>query len=361
MAGIFQTQGVWCCGADFLPNGTLVAGGAFDAILNAPVVSAAWARFSGKGIQFPTNSYAGRSFNVNLAAHVGGFAFLLPSLPVGSALGSIATWMDTTAGLPQATLGVNAQGQLQFYQSGGLGIAGLASPIGPASATGVIVPGAYNFIEFKITINNVTGLLECRVNGTVVITFTGNTKVTANSYVNQIRIGSLTTTLPQMDDLYLLDTTAPSPLDTYLGNGRIQTDGPNAGSATGGLNAWAFTTPQGSDFANAANIPANPAQYDSDAVLNDRMSFRFPAITAAKVLFLNSWISAEQDAAGTRGITPIYRSNAVDQVGGAIALSNGTFVHSNQASVLDPNTAATWAAGTVVAAGSCEIGVKTTS
>lgn len=361
MAGIFRTQGVWSCGADFLPTGNLVAGGAFDAILNAPQVSASWARFSGKGIQFPSNSYAGRSFGVNLATHIGGFAYDMPALPIGATLGSIATWMDTTAGSPQATLGVNTQGQLQFYQSGGLGIGGLATPVGPASATGVIIPGAYNFIEFTVTINNVTGVLECRVNGTVVITFTGNTKVTANSYVNQLRIGSLSTVLPQMDDLYLLDTTAPAPLNTYLGNGRIQTDGPNADSATGGLNQWAFTTPQGSDFANAANIPANVAQYDSDSTLNDRMSFRFPVITANKVFFLNSWISSEQDAAGTRQITPIYRSNAVDQVGDPIALSNGVYVYSNQASVTDPNTSATWAAGSVAAAVACEIGVQTTT
>lgn len=359
MAGIFHNQGVWSCGADFLPTSALIAGGAFDDVLGAPAVAATWARFAGKGIQFPSNTYAGRGFNTNLAAHIGGFAYLLPALPVGAALGVIATWMDTAA--VQISLAVDLNGSLRFYQSGGLGVAGVSSPIGSASAPGVVVPGAYNFYEFKITINTVTGLLELRVNQAVVITFTGNTRTTANSWVNKLRVGSLSTALPQMDDLYLLDTTAPTPLNDYLGNGRVQTDGPNADSSTVGLNNWAFTTPAGSDFANAANIPANVAQYDSSAVLNDRMSFRFPGLSALKVFFMNTWISAEQDAAGTRAITPKYRSNNVDQVGDSISLSNGAYVYSSQPSALDPNTGLPWAVGTSTDAANCEIGVQVTT
>ena len=91
------------------------------------------------------------------------------------------------------------------------------------------------------------------------------------------------------------------------------------------------------------------------------MSLRFPNLSGDRVLFLNAWISAEQDAAGSRAITPIFRSNNVDQLGTAVSLSNGTFVYSNQASVTDPNTAALWANGTVTAAQNCEIGVETTT
>lgn len=363
MPGIFRNQGVWGTGCDFLPTAALVAGGVFDAVLNAPNVSAAYARFAGKGIQFPTNSYAGRSFGVNLASHIGGFAYMLPSLPTGSIIAVIATWMDTVAGLPQVSLGANAQGALQFYQTGGLGIATvLTNPIGPASATGLIVAGAYNMYEFKLTIDPVTGFLQLRINGAVVITFSGNTRTTANSYINQLRVGSLAANvLPQMDDLYLLDTTAPVPLNDYLGNGRFQTDGPTQGSATSGLNQWAFTTPAGSDFANAANIPANPAQFNSNATVGDRMSFRFPALTVQKAMFLNAWISALQDAAGTRQITPQYRSNNIDQAGDPISLSNGSYVYSNQASIIDPNTGLLWASEAASVAGACEIGVQTTT
>lgn len=360
MAGIFRSQGVWSCGFDFLPNGNLTAGGVFDAVVNSCNVNATFARFAGKGINCNNFSTFQRAFNTNLASWYFGFAFLATNLPASGPNG-ILQFNDS--GSIQCGLGYTNTGQFQFYKVNALSNAAVpSSPLGSPSAMGVLVPNVYNFLELLVTIDNSVGVLQLRVNGTQVINFSGNTRTTANNSANQLLFGASSGgSVHYFDDIYILDKTAASPLDTFLGNGRIQTDGPNADSTTGGLNAWAFTTPQGSDFANAANIPANVAQYDSSSVLNDRMSLRFPAITANKVYFLNSWISSEQDAAGTRQITPIYRSNAVDQVGDAIALSNGVYTYTNQASVIDPNTSAGWSAGGTVAAGACEIGVQTTT
>lgn len=366
MAGIFQTQGVWSCGFDFLPNGSQVASGVFDQANGTNNVNASFARFAGKGIQFNGNNlYLGRSLNTNLVSGIVGFGFLATVLP-GASPNAICTWYDVTAAGQQVTLAYNTSGQLGFYSAGGFPVnAGPSSLRGSLSSPGVIVPGAYNFIECLVTIDPATGVLQCRVNGTAVISFTGNTRTTANSFFNRFYIGSVGNSggggTLYIDDLYMLDLTQASPLDTFLGNGRLQTDGPIGDSATGGLNAFVHTTPQGTDFGNCANIPANSAQYNSDATPGDRMSFVYPSLVTSKVFFLNSWMSAEQDAAGPRTLAPIFRSNNVDQVGTAVALSGGTYVYSNQASVTDPNTSALWAAGTVGAAGSCEIGVQVAS
>lgn len=359
--GVFY-NGVWSCGMDFLPSSAIVAGGVFDAVHNAPTVGAASARFTGKGcLAAGTNAWMVRSLNVNIPTCIPGFAFQTTSLPTGSGLSSLITLADTVGNAAQCSLAYDVQGKLGLYQTG-VGFGTPATLIGSQSAAGVIIPGAYNYIEMPTTIDPVSGSIVVYLNGnhvTPVISFSGNTRVTANSWVNQVIWGvqSLQSFTHNFDDLYLLDGTGAAPYNAALGAGRIQTDGPNADSASGGLNAWAFTTPQGSDFANAANIPANPAQYNSDAVVNDRMSFRFPALSTTKVFFLNSWYSAEEDDAGVRTLAPIYRNGGVDQVGPLPVSLTGAYVYYNQPSTIDPNTSANWASGTVAAAGGCEIGL----
>ena len=91
------------------------------------------------------------------------------------------------------------------------------------------------------------------------------------------------------------------------------------------------------------------------------MSLAFPSLSTAKVFFLNTWFSAEEDAAGTRTIVPIFRNNSVDQVGPTAISLGTTYTYYNQPSTIDPNTSAAWASGTVVAAAGCEIGLKVAS
>lgn len=359
MAGIFGTQGIWSCGLDFLPNGNLTAGGVFDIVSNSCNVNATFARISGKGVNCNNFSTFTRGLNTNLPSFYTGFGFLATNLPIGPC--GLLQLNDT--GVIQLGLGYNILGQFQFYQNNVLvNGSNPSTVIGPPSIAGSIVPGAYNFLELFVTIDPAVGVLQLKLNNNLLINFAGNTRKTANSFLNQVVFGANGGGAAHyFDDIYMLDTTAPAPLNTFLGNGRIQTDGPNAGSATGGLNTWAFTTPAGTDFGNAANIPANAAQFNSDATVGHRMSLRFPALAAQKALFLNTWLSAQQDSAGTRQITPKFRSNNVDQAGGPIVLSNGTYVYSSQSSAVDPNTGLPWASGLVADAGACEIGVETTT
>jgi hypothetical protein len=368
MAGIFQ-NGVWSCGFDFLPTAAVPAGGVFDIGSTSGGgcnVSAAYARFSGKGVNVGgAVTYCGRSFNTNLATFIHGFACNFLALPA-SAITCFLTLYDATAGNQQLSLGCDSTGALGFYSAGGLpGSTGLSGLIGVKSAAGTIVPGAYNFIEFLATISSGAGVLTLRVNGTTVISFAGNTQVTANAYANRIYWGMNGTNTAggvNLDDFYLLDMTGVSPLNAFLGNGRIQTDGPNADSATGGLNTWAFTTPQGSDFGNFAQIPANPADFNSSGSVGARASCKFPSLGAiARVAFFNCWQSSQLDAAGARTIATVYRNNSVDQTGPTITPSNGSYAFSNTASVIDPNTGQPWANGPVANTTNMEIGPQVIS
>jgi hypothetical protein len=366
--GIFY-NGVFCCGFDFLPTGTPTVGGVFSAVNGSPTIGSSYAHVSGYGIQFNGNQVSvGKALGVNLASMYVGIAYECVALPTGATQNMLFTFYDSTAGAPQLTVAVNSSGQLGFYLgTNGLPSYGsLGSLVGSLSPSGTIVGGSYNYLEFFVTINASTGAVTCNVNGTTVITATGvNTKSTANAYTNYIYFGSSTTSggscNQYFDDLYMLDTTGASPYNTFLGPGRIQTDGPSQDSATSGLNNWSYTTPPGTDYGCCDNIPANSAQYCYDSTVGDRMSFRFPSLTTAKVFFLNTWYLAEEDAAGTRTIVPIFRNNSVDQVGPSPNSLGTTYTYYNQPSTLDPNTGAAWSTETVATAAGCEIGLKVNS
>jgi hypothetical protein len=313
-------------------------------------VQPTYAAFTGKGIACSHNSFIGRTLGVNLNSLDYGVYFLTPALPGAGTIQSFMTIAN--AGATVIAFGYNSLGQVGAYAVGGPGVGAIGTQIGALSQQNTIVPNSYVPMEVGFTPTAVT----LRINGTVVLTVTG-----AFGAANQIFLGCGGSNFSiQFDHFYVLDLTGAAPFNTFLGNWRIQTDAPIADSATGGLNAWGFTTPQGTDWQNAANIPPNPAQNNLSATVGARMSFRFPALNTTRVFGLNCWLSAEEDSAGTRTIAPIYRSNSVDQPGAVIALPS-SFTYFNQNSVVDPNTASQWFSGSVAAAGSCEIGAEVNS
>lgn len=351
MAGIFGTLGYWTCGFDFLPS-SLSSGGVWDTVSSpAPGISGGSARFAGQGMQLTAgiSTFAGRSFGVNLPTTVVGFAFKVSALPA-STPDQIAVFYDATANANQVWMCVTSTGQIGFYT-------GTSSPTTLlGTATGIVIsPNTYYYGEVLLTVAT-SGQIIFRLNGQQLLNFTANTKFSANAYCNRFYL-QVATGNHFYDDVYILDTTAPAPLNTFLGPVRVQTDGPNADSATAGLNQWAFTSPQGTDWGNAANIPANAAQSNFDATVGDRMSFRYPTLST-QVLGLNMWYSGEIDAAGTRAVVPIYRNAGRDQVGPSPGNLASSFTYYNQACIADPNTGILWASGPQGAANTCELGLQ---
>src|SRR6185312_790265 len=322
---IFQ-NGLWTCGFDFLATASgssaFNAAGVFDVV--GTTGGSPWscgpsfAQFSlGKGIQIQNQGWIGKFFNVNLKTVYGGWGFNSTVAPVGSNINAVFTLYESGGGNNLITLGYNAQGQFGWYKtnSGGLGpnsgSVSSSNLVGSLSPAGTVKFNSYNQLEFLVTIDATSGVLALNFNRANVINFTGNTLTTGvNAFVNQIYFGANSTSAVNwFDNMYLLDNTGNAPLNTFLGNWSVATAGPNADSATGGLNAW---------------------------------------------------MQVEQDAAGTRTVLPIYRSNAVDQNGTVINLPT-SLTYFTQNSVIDPNTGQPWASGSVAAAQACEIGLSVNS
>src|ERR1700722_10795584 len=350
--GIFQ-NGVFSCGFGFVNTGGSVLQ-VFDTSTGGAVVWVTSHTRFGSGVSLElAGATATKNLNVNLPTLIEGFAFESQTL-VASGWTIIKEWCD--AGTVQVSLQVNNLGQLQFFQG-----AGTTTPLGLATAQGTIGAAAFNFFQVQITFSASGGQVTLLLNSsTIPLTqATGlNTAPSGNNWVNQSRFVITGAGVAGFfQDWYMLDMTGAAPFNTFLGNGRTFLSAPASDSATAGLNTWSVTTPQGSDFANFAQIPPNSADYNFSQTVGARASCKFPALpSTSRVFFFNTWESDELDAAGARTIAVITRNNSIDQQGPAITPVNGTFVYHNTISTIDPNTGQPWANGLVANTSNMDIG-----
>lgn len=357
MSGIFQ-NGAYVNGFDY-PNAVAQI---FDFGTGGPASSVT--RF-GSGQSFNVgNSPAGKNLQTQLATIFEGFAANESNLPT-SGWAPLRQWYDSTAGQVQVSLQYGTQGQLQFFQGSGTG-----TPLGSASPNGIIQVSGWPFLEIKIVFATGTGgsviLKAWGPNGngsTAVISSSSlNTAPSGNAFTDRVYfetngIGSNET---YIDDWYMLDNTGASPLNTFLGNGRIQTDAPTS-DATPNQFASSNSEPTGSHYKDVNQLPfSSDANYLYDNNVGDEELFGFPNLTASQVLLINEIIRTELDAAGTRTIETLLESGAATQNGTAFQPSTA-FAFFNTLSATDPNTSNPWASGTVAAAQSAKLGVKIAS
>jgi len=298
---------------------------------------------------------AGILFNTNLTTVIVGARLLVTGgLPGSSAV--IWSFYDATAGAAQVTLRVFSDGHLQFYLGSGTG-----TPLGSASASGVIANNTWVYVEASVTINSSAGAVACQVNGSSVITASSlNTQSTANTYVNAFQFVNVSSINGwYWDDWYMLDTTGVSPLNAFLGNVQVRGDKPNNNSVVGGRNAWSPTNPTNVNYTNVGNVPYNAAEYNGDSTVGDYDMFRFPSVSAASVYFVNEWAALTLDSAGSRTVELNAYSTtgggSTDAPGPPVTPSSGSITYFNQPQTVDPNTGSAW---TVVGAGNVELGVK---
>lgn len=357
--GIFR-DGKWSCGFDFTTTPLHI----FDIVSGFPSMTGAVTRF-GTGQSFigsltgVSGGYGSKTLNVNLPTIITGFAFRLGNLPSTPAL--IASFFDTTANAGQFSIGVTAQGRLQFYSGTWIGSATFTA-LGPDSGQIKLNPGVWYYLEIKGTINSTTGLVECRMNGnpSPIITFTGNTQSTANAYTNQLVLGGSGLQFTDwFDDWYVLDFSTGN--QSYLGDIRILTLVPSADSATAGLNQFGTTPSQsaGNHFLNVDEIPPDDdTSYNADATVNDRESYRTAGVTVTGgIQFVNVWPRTRKDDAGSRSVAATARSNSVDAIGNTVS-EPSSYGYFNEVFQNDPNTGVAWLQAGVNAA---EFGLKVIS
>jgi hypothetical protein len=235
-------------------------------------------------------------------------------------------------------------GQLSIYLSGTGALSVVRNPSTTlfTSSTGLIVSGAWNYIELFGTINSSTGTAELWLNGVFIGNFTGNTQNTANAYISGIQLVSPdvsgSTTAVYMDDLYLTDTAA------RLGERRIETLRPASD------NTVAWTPNSGANNYSRVNesVADGDTSYVFTSAVGTRDLYNLGALSSTPtVIDCVSLVSfAEKTDATTRTLYNSCKSSGTDSDGSAIAL-NATYSRNDRYLQTDPNGGGAWTASRV--------------
>lgn len=255
-----------------------------------------------------------------------------------------------TSGLGNGTLVYFSSAGSAWYSlwyNGGTGAISITTGNGgtiKATSTVPLPLNTWAYIEFKYTIDPSAGVVELRQNGVVTATFTGNTG-SAGGTVDGVVFPFLAGYGTTLCDLYCLDTTGSAPLNSYLGDCRVDYLVPNADTSQKD-----FVPSSGSsNYTQVREIPPDDdSSYvsSSTAGAKDLYAMSDLAVTPQSIFAVQATLRARKDDAGTRIIRPIIKSGAVQ--GNGPSFAPGTS-YSTVAGLfpLDPNTGAAWTAAGV--------------
>jgi hypothetical protein len=210
--------------------------------------------------------------------------------------------------------------------------------------------GQWVYVEFKATIDPTAGYMEGRLNGAVWVTFTGNTRSTANSFSNQVAVSGGATTIT-VADFYVLNTDGVRYND-FLGDCKVETR-----VSTGAGSHTDFTPSAGANWQNVDDIPCNgDTDYNSSSTPGQIDSFTHASLTTAAgtIFAVQECVTARKDDAGSRVLRNYLLSGATAQEGADVGLGT-SYGMSLLIAELDPATSAPWL---IAAVNALEFGYK---
>jgi hypothetical protein len=211
------------------------------------------------------------------------------------------------------------------------------------SAAGVILSSTWQFVEVGVVINDTTGSVTVKVDGTTVLSLTSQDTNNAVTTVDTIQLGCSANTagqgIGQFDDFYLVDSA------TTLGERRVETKRAAADTAQKD-----FSPLSGTD--NNAMVDDTTANGDTDYVQassvgnTDLYTFGTLSSTPSAISAVQITAFAEKTDASSRSIALQVKSGATTSDGSnfALAASYGKF---DRILETDPNTSAAWTASGV--------------
>ena len=284
----------------------------------------------------------------NYQTFIFGAAFKLDALPSYSQLYPFLSFRD---GLSDA--------QLRFHGNGSeiLVYRGDNTQLGTTSGAGLAM-GVWRYLEIKVTIDNSSGAVEIRIDGSTVLNLTSqDTQYTSNAYFNvldhrMMYTGALNYTY--WDDMYWLDTTGTKNND-FLGDVRVDPLDPSgAGTYTD------FTPSAGSNYQNVDEIyPDDDTTYNDGANVADQDTYAMDDLEALSTTIhgVKSQITVRKTDAGSRGTKILTRSGTTDHLSSELALSD-SFVTHLEIMEDNPDDSAAWAEADVNA---MEVGIEITT
>jgi len=206
--------------------------------------------------------------------------------------------------------------------------------LGTSSLAVTLSQNVWSYGEVQSTIDSSAGTVGVRINGTSVLSLTGqNTKGSgSSSNIGSMVLGSNLTSYWQ--DIYI--TSATGSYNTgYLGDVEMPI---SLATGNGTYTAWTAngTTPL-YNCVNAAT-PADGADFASDSTPGDRMAVTYPNTSVTGNIVGVGHVSRMlKSTAGTRTVSQVITNNGVDQVQSAQSLGT-SYTYYASYSETDPNT-----------------------
>jgi hypothetical protein len=241
-----------------------------------------------------------------------------------------------------------AGGTFQFPMGSGTLLA--TSPVGT-------LDGNWHYVEMSATIHDSTGSVTVKVDGTTVLTFTGDTRnggTSTNIDTVKFKAGRYnvdTVGTISIDDLYICDGTG-TVNNTFLGDVRVQSLLP---SAAGSSTQWAVTG-AANNYTAAGESPYNDATYNSSSTVGQRDLYALTDLLSgtASVLGTQTVAHMQKSDAGTASAKLAIKSGATVYYDTTQSLGTSIAAYS-QVREMDPATSAAW---TVAAVNALEAGVE---
>jgi hypothetical protein len=299
----------------------------YTRVSNVPSIHAGNGR-RGAALQVTSTDYVLKMLD-GQATWIVGAAFYTDVL---QAAALFALW---DAGALQVDLRLKTDGNLQVTRN--------ATVLG--TGTTPLAISTFYYVELKVKIHSSTGTIDVQVNGTSLISLTGqNTQNTGNATANQVLIGASAgntgSATFRFDDLYICDGQGSVNKD-FLGDSRVDCYLP-----TGNGSNSAFTNNSGNSTNNYTHVNEasqdGDTSYVADATVSDIDSYAITGLThnPSSIFGLQTNLIAKKDDAGARSICPLLYRSATAHAGTGIALS--AYTDLNQIYEQDPATSATW-------------------
>ncbi|HEY5785862.1 MAG TPA: hypothetical protein VIT65_13895 [Microlunatus sp.] len=244
---------------------------------------------------------------------------------------------------PHTGLRIMASGAVALYRS---------STQIAISAAGVCQANAWHYIEMSATVSDTVGVVTAKVDGTQVVTFTGDTK-NAGTATTLDRVDFLNSAgLMYFDDLYLCDGLGAAPWNDFLGDMRVQTIRPTAAGSQTDL------TPVGSanNWDTVNESPPSITDYNYSATVGARDLYAMGDIAAATngVLGVQLVSVAHKTDSATRSVKNLVKVGSTVYASAAkvLAVSATPTLTVHQ---VNPATSAAW---TVSEVNAIETGVE---
>lgn len=292
-------------------------------------------RFSGNGWLFNNVGTTGAYISQDLVTTNNTFIFGgAISASYGDATNPIIILQDEDS-MTQVDVRITSSGAIQITRNG--------TVIG-TSASAVFVFGFWNYLEFKVVIDDAIGSFTVKLNGLTILSSSGvDTRAVTGTLVKKLRLQPFSFASSgnynvKFDDIYFLDGSGTFNND-FLGECRIQTNFPNADGSvndftpkTGSINHNQVSD-NPSDDDTTYTVGANPNELD----LFDVTDFSFTGNIFA--VAVNS--TMRKDDVGSRTVASVVKTSGTVYEGPEVAALSDYKI-AQAIFPRNPNTSAAW-------------------